>query len=316
MLGAAFQHGCVPVSADGDRARDRAQRRRRGDQPGRVPLGPRRRRGPRPPSRGALAAMSARRPGRLEPGRGAGPGRAPAPGRRVAAGRRCADRAAAARRPICAATRTRRTRCATSTTSWRVLAAERERGEPGATPVTEAYAAAMHKLMAYKDEYEVARLHLDAFERARVDARFGADAKVEILLHPPVLRALGLRRKLRLGRRGATAAGRPAGRPPAARDSRLIRSAARRPPAGARADRRASRARPPGAAPAVARDRRAGAGDRRPAGHDPRLRGDQDRKRRALPRCRGRGDAGTGQAALSRLRPAASESGVGELICR
>jgi indolepyruvate ferredoxin oxidoreductase len=80
-----------------------------------------------------------------------------------------------------------------------VLAVERERGAPGVTSVTEAYAAAIHKLMAYKDEYEVARLHLDAFERARLDDAFGPDARVEILLHPPVLRALGFKRKLRLG---------------------------------------------------------------------------------------------------------------------
>jgi len=84
-----------------------------------------------------------------------------------------------------------------------VLALERERGaggRDGDTPVTEAYAGAMHKLMAYKDEYEVARLHLDAFEAARLDAEFGSDAQVQILLHPPLLRALGMTRKLRLGR--------------------------------------------------------------------------------------------------------------------
>jgi indolepyruvate ferredoxin oxidoreductase len=80
-----------------------------------------------------------------------------------------------------------------------VLAVERERGAPGVTAVTEAYAAAIHKLMAYKDEYEVARLHLDAFEQARLDDEFGPDARVEILLHPPVLRAMGVKRKLRLG---------------------------------------------------------------------------------------------------------------------
>ncbi|HEX3831738.1 MAG TPA: indolepyruvate ferredoxin oxidoreductase family protein [Solirubrobacteraceae bacterium] len=79
-----------------------------------------------------------------------------------------------------------------------VLAVEREHGG-GGTAVTEAYAAAMHKLMAYKDEYEVARLHLDAFEGARLDDAFGSDAEVQILLHPPALRALGLKRKLRLG---------------------------------------------------------------------------------------------------------------------
>jgi indolepyruvate ferredoxin oxidoreductase len=57
--------------------------------------------------------------------------------------------------------------------------------------------------MAYKDEYEVARLHLDPAEQARIRAEFGADARVSVLLHPPALRALGMRRKIRL-RRTAT----------------------------------------------------------------------------------------------------------------
>ncbi|WAX55842.1 indolepyruvate ferredoxin oxidoreductase family protein [Jatrophihabitans cynanchi] len=63
-----------------------------------------------------------------------------------------------------------------------------------------AYAENLHKLMAYKDEYEVARLHLDGVERARLSAEFGPDATATVLLHPPVLRALGMNRKLRLGR--------------------------------------------------------------------------------------------------------------------
>ena len=67
------------------------------------------------------------------------------------------------------------------------------------------YARSLHHLMAYKDEYEVARLHLDPAEQARIRAEFGADAKVSVLLHPPALRALGMRRKLRL-RRTATPA--------------------------------------------------------------------------------------------------------------
>ncbi|HEX6651645.1 MAG TPA: indolepyruvate ferredoxin oxidoreductase family protein [Thermoleophilaceae bacterium] len=81
----------------------------------------------------------------------------------------------------------------------RVHVAEQER-TPGHSEITEAVARQLFKLMAYKDEYEVARLHLDAVERAKRDAEFGADAKIYFMLHPPLLRALGLKRKLKLGR--------------------------------------------------------------------------------------------------------------------
>jgi indolepyruvate ferredoxin oxidoreductase len=79
-----------------------------------------------------------------------------------------------------------------------VADAERARcGDAG--PVAAAVARQLFKLMAYKDEYEVARLHLDPVERARVSARFGEGAKVVYHLHPPMLRALGMKRKLKLG---------------------------------------------------------------------------------------------------------------------
>jgi indolepyruvate ferredoxin oxidoreductase len=81
----------------------------------------------------------------------------------------------------------------------RVAAVERERTGGASSAVAAAYARGLFKLLAYKDEYEVARLHLLATERQRVVDELGPGAKVQILLHPPVLRALGLRRKLKLG---------------------------------------------------------------------------------------------------------------------
>ena len=81
-----------------------------------------------------------------------------------------------------------------------VAAAVQERLGAGGVELAKAYADGLFKLMAYKDEYEVARLHLDTIERARLEAEFGEHARVKVLLHPPVLRALGMKRKLRLGR--------------------------------------------------------------------------------------------------------------------
>jgi len=81
----------------------------------------------------------------------------------------------------------------------RVHAAEQER-TPGHSELAETVARQLFKLMSYKDEYEVARLHLDAVERAKLAGEFGEDAKVWFNLHPPLLRAMGLDRKLKLGR--------------------------------------------------------------------------------------------------------------------
>jgi indolepyruvate ferredoxin oxidoreductase len=69
----------------------------------------------------------------------------------------------------------------------------------GSAAVTEAVARNLYKLMAYKDEYEVARLCLDPALTADIETRFGEGARYAYHLHPPVLRALGMKRKIRLG---------------------------------------------------------------------------------------------------------------------
>jgi indolepyruvate ferredoxin oxidoreductase len=79
----------------------------------------------------------------------------------------------------------------------RVSAAERA-ALPGESRLAEAVARYLYKLMAYKDEYEVARLHLRPEVRASIRAELG-EAAVRYELHPPILRALGLERKLSLG---------------------------------------------------------------------------------------------------------------------
>ena len=65
---------------------------------------------------------------------------------------------------------------------------------------TRAVTVHLHKLMAYKDEYEVARLLLLASSRSAAESVAGPRARVQWNLHPPLLRSMGLRRKLRLGR--------------------------------------------------------------------------------------------------------------------
>ena len=66
--------------------------------------------------------------------------------------------------------------------------------------LTEAVARNLHKLLAYKDEYEVARLLLAPEATKAAEAVGGAGARVVWHLHPPLLRTLGISRKLKLGR--------------------------------------------------------------------------------------------------------------------
>ena len=62
-------------------------------------------------------------------------------------------------------------------------------------------ARGLHRFMAYKDEYEVARLLLAPEAQWAVRAAGGSMRGVVWHLHPPLLRALGMKRKLRFGRR-------------------------------------------------------------------------------------------------------------------
>ena len=79
-------------------------------------------------------------------------------------------------------------------------AAERERQAMGRTgAVTQGVAHYHYKLLAYKDEYEVARLHLAPSIRSRVAGLFVEPQRIAWHFHPPLLRALGLKRKLELG---------------------------------------------------------------------------------------------------------------------
>ncbi len=75
---------------------------------------------------------------------------------------------------------------------------------PGEHALAEAVARYAYKLMAFKDEYEVARLLLDDEVPARVAREFGPDATYEVLLHPPALRALGATSKIPFGPRSRT----------------------------------------------------------------------------------------------------------------
>ena len=74
-------------------------------------------------------------------------------------------------------------------------------GQPG--PLTEAVARYYFKLLAYKDEYEVARLHTDTGLVQRIRDQFDGDVQVKFHLAPPMLAkkdpVTGLARKAQYG---------------------------------------------------------------------------------------------------------------------
>jgi indolepyruvate ferredoxin oxidoreductase len=83
----------------------------------------------------------------------------------------------------------------------RVRSAEQQRA-PGSTDLTEAVARYFFKLMAYKDEYEVARLYTSGDFRRRLAQQFDGDYTLRFHLAPPLLArrdAQGLPRKRAYG---------------------------------------------------------------------------------------------------------------------
>src|SRR3954468_2494883 len=79
----------------------------------------------------------------------------------------------------------------------------REREVNGGTKLTEAVARYYAKLLAYKDEYEVARLHADGALQQKIAGMFEGDYKLVFHLSPPLLARTdpntGEPRKLRFG---------------------------------------------------------------------------------------------------------------------
>ncbi|HSA71735.1 MAG TPA: indolepyruvate ferredoxin oxidoreductase family protein [Burkholderiales bacterium] len=78
-----------------------------------------------------------------------------------------------------------------------------EKDRVNSTKLTEAVARYYAKLLAYKDEYEVARLHADAGFRAKIEGMFEGDYRVVYHLAPPLLArkdpTSGEPRKIRFG---------------------------------------------------------------------------------------------------------------------
>lgn len=80
-----------------------------------------------------------------------------------------------------------------------------ERRMTNETRLSEAVARQLYALTAYKDEYEVARLLTGPSSRALVEAAVPGAGDITFRLHPPLLRALGLERKVGISGMGQSA---------------------------------------------------------------------------------------------------------------
>lgn len=70
---------------------------------------------------------------------------------------------------------------------------------PASEQLTLAVAHHLHKLMAYKDEYEIARLAVDPEFASQLRQDWGEGAVAKVKLHPPTLRAMGMKKKISIG---------------------------------------------------------------------------------------------------------------------
>lgn len=79
------------------------------------------------------------------------------------------------------------------------VAAREQAAMNGRLEITREVIRNLYKLMAFKDEYEIARLYLKPEFAQRIRGLFAAPRRVRYCFRPPLLRGLGLTRKLEAG---------------------------------------------------------------------------------------------------------------------
>ncbi|WP_295649454.1 indolepyruvate ferredoxin oxidoreductase family protein [uncultured Dietzia sp.] len=87
----------------------------------------------------------------------------------------------------------------------RTAGGPRAAGDTAGEQLTLAVAKHLHKLMAYKDEYEVARLAVGPEFAQQIAEDWGEGAVARLKLHPPTLRAMGMKKKISIGPRAMPA---------------------------------------------------------------------------------------------------------------